>query len=96
MEEEGYAHRCPTQLDELVTYPEPEDGDDIVVKTLYDNWRRARTRFARSPFLGTREFLRNGDRGEYIFQTYEEIAIKVDGLLSGLLNLGVKPVNYQY
>jgi len=90
-EQSGYAHRCSTKLDELVLCPEP-DGDEQYVKTSYDNWRRARARYPRSPFLGTREYLRDGSRGEYIFQSYEQIAAKVDGLYSGLLNLGVQPV----
>eukprot|EP01087_Luapelamoeba_hula_P017202 TRINITY_DN53_c0_g2_i1.p1 TRINITY_DN53_c0_g2~~TRINITY_DN53_c0_g2_i1.p1 ORF type:complete len:690 (+),score=128.49 TRINITY_DN53_c0_g2_i1:158-2227(+) len=88
---DGYPHRHPHFYDSLCAVPPEQLEQGFTTRTLYDISERARKLYAEQPCLGTRQYLRDGTRGGYVWSTYTQVADRSDALRSGLANLGVKP-----
>jgi long-chain acyl-CoA synthetase len=61
--------------------------------TLFELFDNSVKKFGSNQCLGAREKLADGKVGDYVFQTYSEVAEEVSKLASGLRAIGVAPKN---
>jgi long-chain acyl-CoA synthetase len=79
-----YRHRhYPDRLVEIPFEDEPE------INSVYKMWARACERYSGNNLFGVRELLANGSRGDYVWETYGQIAPQVDRIGSALAKLGL-------
>lgn len=71
----------------VTTFAPPAD----CITTLYDNLEHSIKQHPNVPYLGIRELLPDGTRGQYQWQTYAEVATARSALGSGLLYHGIAP-----
>jgi len=85
-EGEGPIHRNPLAIKagKLITNCYPE------VTTLYENFQHALKNTPDNDFLGSREILSNGERGQYIFINYKDGAQRIYNLGSAFVELGLQ------
>ena len=86
----GPVRRGANSVPPLLAIPGPGKSG-LMIYTSYENFRAAAATFPQNPYLGHREIATDGSASPYIWQTYSEVALRVDLFAAGLINLGMCP-----
>jgi len=63
----------------------------VCCQTVYELFQNAKVQYPSRPFLGYRPINEKGEAGEFVFQTYAQVAARVDKFGSGLQSLNLIP-----